>query len=84
MKNIPFNQPINSAVSHLRIVASGVALLGAAALAAVAINPNPPKLPWAVPTVTVGINPIGVDIDLASARADRSCLSRRRAGRQAP
>jgi Uncharacterized conserved protein len=66
MKNIQFNKTINAGSSHFRIAAAGVFLLGAAALAAVAINPKPPKLPWAVPTVQVGINPIGVDIDLAT------------------
>jgi len=58
MKNIRFHKTIKSAVSRLRIAAAGVLLLGAAALAAVAVNPNPPKLPWSVPTVNVGINPV--------------------------
>ena len=53
MKNIPFYMTIKPAVSRLRIPAVGVLLLGAAALAAVAINPNPPKLPWAVPTISL-------------------------------
>jgi hypothetical protein len=66
MKNKQFYKTINPGVSHLRIAAAGVLLLGAAALAAIVANPNPPKLPWAVPTVAVGLNPVGVDIDLAT------------------
>ncbi len=66
MKNKQFFKTINTRVSHLRIAAASVLVLGAAALAAIVINPNPPKLPWAVPTVPVGINPVGVDIDLAT------------------
>ena len=65
MKNICFYKTIRPAVSPLRIAATGVLLLGAAALAAVAVNPNPPKLPWEVPTVTVGNNPVGIAIDAA-------------------
>jgi YVTN family beta-propeller protein len=56
MKNIPFYKTIKS-VSRLRIAAGGVLLLGAAALAAVAVSPSAPKLPWRVPTVNVGITP---------------------------
>src|SRR5262245_8858963 len=66
MKNKQFYKTTNSGVSHLRIVAAGMLLLGAAALAAIIMNPNPPNLPWSVPTVTVGLNPVGVDIDLAT------------------
>jgi hypothetical protein len=65
-RNQQFFKTINTGVLHLRIAAAGVLLLGAAALAAIVVNPNPPKLPWAVPTAAVGINPIGVDIDLAT------------------
>jgi DNA-binding beta-propeller fold protein YncE len=53
-----------SSMSRLRIIAGGALFVTAAALAANALMP--PKLPWAVPTVTVGINPVGVDIDLAT------------------
>jgi DNA-binding beta-propeller fold protein YncE len=38
----------------------------AAALAAIAVNPNPPKLPWRVPTVNVGINPVTSAVDQAT------------------
>ena len=54
MKNIQFNKTINAGFSHFRIAAVGVLLLGAAALAAVAVNPKPPKLPWAAPIINVG------------------------------
>jgi DNA-binding beta-propeller fold protein YncE len=64
MKNIPFYKTIKPAVSRLRITAAGMLLLGAAALAAV--NPNPPKLPWRVPTVNVGINPVISVVDQAT------------------
>ena len=70
MKNIRFYKTIKPAVSCLRISAAGVFLLGAAALAAVAVNPNPPKLPWAVPTVAIADNPYnavtGVAVDPAT------------------
>ena len=66
MKNIGFYKTIKPAVSRLRIAAAGVLLLGAAALAAVAVNPNPPKLPWRVPTVNVGINPVTSVVDQAT------------------
>jgi hypothetical protein len=51
-------------LSRLRIATAGMLVLGAAGLAATLMMP--PKFPWAVPTVAVGINPIGVDIDLAT------------------
>jgi hypothetical protein len=63
MKNQQFFNSINTGMSHLRIAAASVLVLGAAALAAIVVNPNPPKLLWAVPTVAVGLNPVGVDID---------------------
>jgi DNA-binding beta-propeller fold protein YncE len=66
MKNIPFYKTIKPAVSRFRITAAGMLLLGAAALAAVAVNPNPPKLPWRVPTVNVGNNPVTSVVDQAT------------------
>jgi len=54
MKNKQFFKTINTRVSHLRIAAAGVLVLGAAALAAIVVNPNPPKLPWAAPIINVG------------------------------
>ena len=66
MKNIPFYKTIKPVVSRVRIAAGGVLLLGAAALAAVAVNPKPPKLPWRVPTVNVGINPVTSVVDQAT------------------
>ena len=54
MKNIPFHKMIKPAVSRLRIAAGGVLALAAAALAGIAANPNPPKLPWAPPIISVG------------------------------
>ena len=66
MKNIGFHKTIKPAVLRLRIAAAGVLLLGAAALTAVAVNPNPPKLPWRVPTVNVGINPVTSVVDQAT------------------
>ncbi|PYI74322.1 MAG: hypothetical protein DMF08_00180 [Verrucomicrobia bacterium] len=51
------------AQSRLRIAAAGMLFLAAAALAANLIMP--PKLPWAVPTVTVGNNPVGIAVDPA-------------------
>src|SRR5262245_61964111 len=66
MKNKQFYKTTNAGMSHLRIAAGGVLLLGAAALAAVAVHPNPPKLPWRVPTVNVGINPVTSVVDQAT------------------
>jgi YVTN family beta-propeller protein len=66
MKNIRFNKTINAGLKHSRIAAAAVLLLGAAALAAVAVNPNPPKLPWRVPTVNVGIEPVTSVVDQAT------------------
>ena len=66
MKNIPFYKTINGGLSHFRLAAVGVLLLGAAALAAIAVNPSPPKLPWRVPTVDVGINPVISVVDQAT------------------
>ena len=54
MKNIPFHRSIKPAVSRLRVAAGDVLVLAAAALAGVAANPNPPKLPWAAPIISVG------------------------------
>ena len=51
--------------SRLRLAAAGTLFLAAAGLAATAAM-YPPKLPWAVPTVKVGINPIGVAVDRAT------------------
>ena len=48
----------------MRLVAAGTLVLAAAALAATLMQP--PKLPWAVPTVTVGNNPVGVAVDTAT------------------
>jgi YVTN family beta-propeller protein len=66
MKNIRFYNTINGGLSHFRIAAVGLLLLGAAALAAVAVSPNPPKLPWRVPTVNVGIEPATSVVDQAT------------------
>ena len=72
MKNIRFYKTIKPAVSCVRISAAGVLLLGAAALAAIAVNPGPPKLPWAGPTVTIsevdapGSAVFGVAVDPAT------------------
>jgi YVTN family beta-propeller protein len=72
MKNIRFYETIKLAVTRLRISAAGVLLLGAAALAAIGVNPGPPKLPWAVPTVTIsevdapGSAVTGVAVDAAT------------------
>jgi hypothetical protein len=66
MKNIPFYKTIKSSVSRSRIAAGGILLLGAAALAAVAVNPSPPKLPWRAPTVNVGNNPVTSVVDQAT------------------
>jgi YVTN family beta-propeller protein len=51
-------------LSRLRLAATGILFLAAAALAATAMHP--PKLPWAVPTAKVGNNPIGVAVDRAT------------------
>ena len=48
-------------LSRLRLAAVGTLFLAAAGLAATAMHP--PKLPWAVPTVTVGNAPGGVAVD---------------------
>jgi len=48
----------------LRIVAAGILVVAAAGLLAKSMQP--PKLPWAVPTVTVGNNPVGVAVDTAT------------------
>src|SRR4029077_14850196 len=48
--------------SRLRLAAAGTLFLAAAGLAATAAM-HPPKLPWAVPTVTVGNAPGGVAVD---------------------
>src|SRR5689334_662562 len=66
MKNIPFNKMINAGLSHFRVPAVGVLSLGAAALAAVAVNLSPPKLPWRLPTVNVGISPVTSVVDQAT------------------
>jgi DNA-binding beta-propeller fold protein YncE len=54
MKNKQFFKTISTGVSHLRIAVASVLVLGAAALAAIMVNPNPPKLPWAAPIINVG------------------------------
>ena len=51
--------------SRLRLAAAGTLFLAAAGLAATAAM-HPPTLPWAVPTVRVGHNPIGVAVDRAT------------------
>src|SRR5262245_53858346 len=51
---------------RLRIAAGAILFAAAAALAAVAVNPKPPKLPWRVPTVNVGINPVISVVDQAT------------------
>ncbi|PYJ72680.1 MAG: hypothetical protein DME75_03960 [Verrucomicrobia bacterium] len=52
-------------LSHLRIAAAGMLVLGAAAgLAATSLQP--PKLPWGVPTIAVGNNPTGDVVDQAT------------------
>src|SRR5262245_48056563 len=66
MKNKQFYKSINAGLSHLRIAAGGMLLLGAAALAAVAVNPSPPKLPWRGATVNVGITPVISVVDQAT------------------
>jgi DNA-binding beta-propeller fold protein YncE len=53
-----FSRPSSS---RLRIAAAGTLVLAGAALAATLMQP--PKLPWAVPTVTVGNAPGGVAVD---------------------
>jgi DNA-binding beta-propeller fold protein YncE len=63
MKNIRFYETSKPAASRLRIAAAGMLFLAAAALAANLIMP--PRLPWAVPTVTVGNNPVGITVDAA-------------------
>src|SRR6266550_1931027 len=45
--------------SRLRLAAAGTLFVAAAGLAATAAM-HPPKLPWEVPTVTVGNNPVGI------------------------
>ncbi len=52
-------------LSRLRLAVAGILFLAAAGLAATAAM-HPPKLPWAVPTVKVGNNPIGVAVDRAT------------------
>jgi YVTN family beta-propeller protein len=51
--------------SRLRLAAAGTLFLAAAGLAATAAM-HPPKLPWAVPTVRVGHNPVGTAVDPAT------------------
>src|SRR5262245_41259295 len=63
MKNKQFYKTTNRGVSHLRIAAAGVLVLAAAAVGAIAVNSKPPKLPWRVPTVNVGINPVTSVVD---------------------
>ena len=48
-------------LSRLRLAAAGTLVLAGAALAATLMQP--PKLPWAVPTATVGNAPGGVAVD---------------------
>jgi DNA-binding beta-propeller fold protein YncE len=54
---------LSSSNFRLRMIAIGILFVTAVALAATALQP--PKLPWAVPTVTVGNNPVGVAVDTA-------------------
>src|SRR5438034_6000397 len=51
-------------LSRMRLVAAGTLVLAAAALAATLMQP--PKLPWAVPIIPVGGNPVGVAVDTAT------------------
>ena len=51
-------------LSRLRIAAAGLLVVAAAALAAISMQP--PKLPWAVPTVNVGNNPTDPVVDQAT------------------
>jgi DNA-binding beta-propeller fold protein YncE len=53
-----------SSLSRMRIVVAGTLVLGAAALAATSLRP--PRLPWAVPIIPVGGNPVGVAVDTAT------------------
>jgi len=50
-------------LSRLRIAAAGTLVLAGAGLAATSMHP--PRLPWEVPTVTVGNNPVGIAVDAA-------------------
>jgi len=63
--------PIRFGRLRPRIAAGAVLFAAAAALAAVAVNPNPPKLPWAVPTLNLpnlaqGFTAQGVAVDSAT------------------
>jgi DNA-binding beta-propeller fold protein YncE len=58
--------PTHLGCLRLRIAAGAMFFAAAAALAAIAVNPNPPKLPWRVPTVNVGINPVTSVVDQAT------------------
>ena len=58
--------PIRLGRLRPRIAAGAVLFAAAAALAAVAVNPNPPTLPWRVPTVNVGISPLTSVVDQAT------------------
>src|SRR5438128_5930738 len=51
-----------SSLSRMRIVAAGILVLGAAAFAYIG---TVPVLPWAVPIIPVGGNPVGVAVDAA-------------------
>ena len=50
--------------SRLGIAAAGTLVLGAAALAATALQP--PRLPWGLPTIAVGNNPVVDVVDQAT------------------
>src|ERR1700719_265089 len=64
MKNNQKNIHSRSRLSRLRIAAAGTLVLAAAGLAATSMRP--PKLPWAVPTVTVGNSPGTAAVDQAT------------------
>src|SRR5262249_30427793 len=58
--------PIRFGRLRPRIAAGGMLFAAAAGLAAVAVHPNPPKLPGRVPTVNVGIAPVTSVVDQAT------------------
>jgi YVTN family beta-propeller protein len=64
MKNNQKNIHSRPRLSRLRIAAAGILVLAAAGLAATSMKP--PKLPWAVPTVTVGNSPGTAAVDQAT------------------
>src|SRR4029077_16475984 len=64
MKNNQKKIHSRPSLSRLRIGAVGTLVFAAAALAATSMQP--PKLPWAVPTVSVGNNPTDPVVDQAT------------------